>query len=120
MIRSRLVAFAVSAASVSGALTAPENEFSYEQLAERLFRLDLLAVPPVPGERSGCVSSFDRSSAYVAAPDTYTNWHANNDGSGCVRSEGDEIVAAELDARWNRRGADTCCKMKGIYENTRN
>ncbi len=97
MPRSRLFILAASTVFISGVLAAPGNEFSYEQLAERLYRLDLLAVPPASGERSGCVSSFDRSSAYVAATGMYTNWHANNDGSGCVRSESDGIVAADLE-----------------------
>jgi len=61
MPRSRLFILAASTAFVSGVLAALGNELSYEQLAERLYRLDLLAVPPASGEHSGCVSSFDRS-----------------------------------------------------------
>jgi hypothetical protein len=96
-LRLHACSCAVSALLTALALPAQGDALSYAQLVERLHRLDLLATPPAPGERSGCVSSFDRASAYIPATQTYTNWHANNDGSGYVRRDGEGIVAAELE-----------------------
>lgn len=72
------------------------RELSYPDIVRRLYTLEQLALPPVTGEQSGCVSSFDRASVYDAASGLYRNWHANNDGSGCVRREGEWEVAADL------------------------
>lgn len=68
---------------------------SYPDLVNRLYDLERLAEPPVPGERSGTFSSYDRSSRYNADTGEYEAWDANNDGSGYVRQEGDAIVAFE-------------------------
>ena len=35
---------------------------TYRELLSRVDDLRALAIPPVPGERSGCMSSFDRRS----------------------------------------------------------
>lgn len=68
---------------------------TYRDLVERLSDLERLAVPPAPGERGGCHSSYDRRSRYNAATDTYENWNANRDGDGFIRREGDSIVVLE-------------------------
>lgn len=71
--------------------------YSYQDLVKRLYDLESLAVPPQDGEKSGCFSSFDRSSVYNAETGLYENWGANDDGGGFIRKEGDSIVAMELD-----------------------
>lgn len=72
-------------------------QFTYRDLAERLYNLEMLAVPPLPGERSGSFSSYDRSSVYNESTGLYENWGANDDGGGYVRKEGESIVALELE-----------------------
>ena len=69
----------------------------YPDLVHRLYDLTQLAEPPLEGERSGCFSSYDRSSGYNAETGQYENWNANADGSGYVRKEGDHIVAFDSD-----------------------
>lgn len=69
---------------------------SYGDLVERLVDLRALANPPLPGETSGSVTSYDRASRFDAASGRYVDWRANADGTGCVRSDGKSIVAAEL------------------------
>lgn len=71
--------------------------YTYQDLVKRLYDLEALAVPPQAGEKSGCFSSFDRSSIYNAETGLYENWGANDDGGGFIRKEGDSIVAMELD-----------------------
>ncbi len=71
---------------------------TYRELLSRVDDLRALAIPPVPGERSGCMSSFDRRSQYDGAADVYRNWDANDDGSGCIRRlEDGSIVAFEME-----------------------
>ncbi|MGO4549262.1 glycoside hydrolase family 172 protein [Paenibacillus sp. 2TAB23] len=74
-----------------------QTSYTYRDLVERLFNLEVLAVPPVAGERSGSFSSFDRSSVYNEATSRYENWGANDDGGGYIREEDSGIVACELD-----------------------
>ena len=68
---------------------------SYPDLIRRLYDLERLAEPPLPGEQGGCMSSYDRRSRYDPTTDTYQDWDANDDGSGYIRREGDWIVAFE-------------------------
>ena len=57
-----------------------------------------LCARPLPGESGGCMSSFDRASAYDPETDTYACWDANDDGSGCIRRLDDgSIVAFECE-----------------------
>ncbi|MGD9632395.1 MAG: glycoside hydrolase family 172 protein [Pirellulales bacterium] len=70
---------------------------SYGELVHRLYDLRGLATPPVPGETSGSVTSYDRASRYDAASGRYLDWRANGDGTGSVRRDGNSIVAAELE-----------------------
>ncbi|PQP85579.1 hypothetical protein CPT76_35455, partial [Paenibacillus sp. AR247] len=63
--------------------------YSYQDLVRRLYDLEALAIPPQDGEKSGCFSSFDRSSIYHAETGLYENWGANDDGAGFIRQEGD-------------------------------
>lgn len=71
---------------------------TYQDLLNRVDDLLLLAVPPVPGEASGCMSSYDRRSRYDPDTDTYEDWDANDDGTGYIRRLDDgTIVAFEAD-----------------------
>ena len=70
---------------------------TYSDLTHRLYDMRRLASPPIPGEKTGSATSTDRASAYDPQRDLYVNWGANGDGTGCVRHEGDSIVAAELE-----------------------
>lgn len=71
--------------------------FTYPDLVQRLHDFQRLAELPVPGERSGTFSSYDRRSLYRAETGQYENWDANDDGSGFIRREDDYIVAFESD-----------------------
>jgi hypothetical protein len=68
---------------------------TYPDLVRRLHDVERLAEPPVPGERGGCMSSYDRRSRYDPETDSYIDWDANDDGSGFIRREGEWIVAFE-------------------------
>lgn len=72
--------------------------YTYIDLLNRLTELPQLSVKPQPGERGGCVSSYDRRSRYLPEEDRYADWDANDDGVGCVRKLDDGgIVALELE-----------------------
>jgi len=49
------------------------------------------------GENSGNFSSYDRHSKYDETAKTYIQWEANDDGSGYIRKEGDDIVVFDQD-----------------------
>src|SRR5437667_12819522 len=70
-------------------------ELTYPDLVRRLYDLERLAEPPVPGERGGCMSSYDRRSRYDPDTDSYIDWDANDDGDGFIREEGKWKVAFE-------------------------
>lgn len=72
-------------------------ELTYADLVTRLSDLERLARPPLPGEKCGTWSSFDRRSRYDARADRYLDWNANRDGDGCIRREGDRTVVFEAD-----------------------
>ena len=69
----------------------------YRDLVDRLTDLSRLATPPVPGERTGTFTSFDRSSVYDQDTDTYRDWGANADGSGFIRRTEDGVVVFDAD-----------------------
>ena len=68
--------------------TAGASELTYADLVGRLYDMKLLAVPPVPGEKSGCFSSWDRGARYDEGQGKYVNWHANADGGGFLDRQG--------------------------------
>jgi len=75
------------ALTVSGT-SAGARDLTYADLVERLHDMKLLAVPPAPGEKSGCFSSRDRSSQYDESLGEYVNWHTNRDASGFLDPDG--------------------------------
>jgi len=74
-----------------------QTEMTYSDIVARLYDLKTLADPPLPGERAGNASSFNRTSRYNSETDEYEEWQFNWDGGGAVRREGDSMVAAEID-----------------------
>ena len=70
---------------------------TYPEIVKRLYDLELLARPPRPGERSGNFTSYDRSSQYDPEKESYIDWGANADGTGVIRMDGKDAVAAELE-----------------------
>ena len=60
---------------------------TYRELLARLTDLRALAQMAPDGERSGCMSSYDRASRFDTATGTYVDWDANADGSGQRRAE---------------------------------
>jgi len=73
------------------------NEYSYEDLLERMTNLSLLAIPPDEGERGGCFSSYDRRSIYKQDEDRYENWDANADHQGFIYSDANGGVALDME-----------------------
>jgi len=84
------------AAAFCLAQAAPRT-YTYPQLVQRVYDLQQLVHAPKPGEKSGCVSSFDRASRYNEQTGLYENWFANSDGGGHIRKEGEDTVMAELE-----------------------
>jgi len=76
---------------------AADTDLTYRDLVARLYDLNRLAEPPLEGERSGNFSSRDRGARYNPETQQYEAWHANWDGGGAIRREGDSLVAAEID-----------------------
>jgi len=70
--------------------------YSYTDLVARLTNLQHLALLPAAGERCAQWSSYDRSSFYDEPTGQYVNWSANGDGSGVIRTEGNQVVLAEM------------------------
>lgn len=67
---------------------------TYTDLLTIYTNLNQLTMPPLPGERGGCMSSYDRSSIYDSTSNTYQHWDANDDGDGFVRKNDDGSIVA--------------------------
>lgn len=95
-IRFSLLA-AVAMLLAASANAQNESGITYAEIVRRLYDLKELAKPPVRGESSGTITSGDRASRFDERKQEYVNWTANADGSGRIRMEGDDLVAAELE-----------------------
>ena len=95
MLKVRSAILTITVACLCGTGNAGEK-LTYGDIAGRLYGLERLAEPPAAGERSGNWSSWDRGAKYNEKTGKYENWHANGDGRGFIRREGDGIVAAEM------------------------
>ena len=73
-------------------LPSPAESYTYPQLVDRMTDMEALARLPVPGEKLGMASSYDRASKYDAVNDKYIGWDANGDGGGNLGKEGDQFV----------------------------
>ena len=96
LFRFQVPACMLVAACLCGGAAARQR-LSYADIVARLYDLERLATPPLPGERSGNFSSHDRGAKYNAEKGQYENWHANWDGGGAIRREGTSMVVAEID-----------------------
>ena len=67
---------------------AAEGHHSYVDMVNKLVDMETIATIPQEGESAGEFTSFDRSSTYDEATDTYSNWGANDDGVGVVEHLG--------------------------------
>ena len=76
--------------------THAQEKLTYVDLVGRLTDLEYLATLPQPGEKCMQWSSWDRRSKYDAKTGKYIHWHANGDGNGFIRKEGDRLVLAEM------------------------
>ncbi|HEY3416613.1 MAG TPA: DUF2961 domain-containing protein [Armatimonadota bacterium] len=81
--------------SAAGVLSA--TKLTYVDLVKHLTDLEQLAVLPAPGERCAQSSSYDRKSKYDETTGQYTDWFANGDGGGIIRTEGEVSVLAEME-----------------------
>lgn len=77
--------------------TSAQDTLNYPFLVHRLYDLRYLANPPQIGEQSGNSSSYDRQSRYDTISNTYVQWSANDDGTGYIRKEGNDIVIFDKD-----------------------
>ena len=89
---SRLIVFAITflLAGLTAAARADRN-LTYPDLVGRMTDLARLAVLPDRGEKCAQWSSYDRASQYDEKTGKYVHWDANGDGSGIIRSEGDQV-----------------------------
>jgi hypothetical protein len=69
---------------------------TYADLVRRMTDLAQLAVLPEPGEKCVQWSSYDRASQYDEKTGKYVRWDANGDGGGVIRTEGNQVVMAEM------------------------
>jgi len=81
-------------AGLAASAAADAEDLSYVDLAGRLTDLEYLATLPDKGDTCAQWSSYDRRSRYEDGK--YLDWAANGDGTGCIRTEGDRIVLAEM------------------------
>jgi hypothetical protein len=69
---------------------------TYGDLAARLTRMERLAEPVIPGEKTGASTSHDRRSVFDPETEKYRNWSANDDGDGSIRRRGYDTVMVDL------------------------
>ena len=77
--------------------TRSEEPLNYGNLVRRMTDLAQPAVLPAAGETCRQWSSYDRASQYDEAIGKYLRWDANGDGTGVIRTEGDQVVMAEME-----------------------
>ena len=89
--------WALAAALVFFARPAACEEYSYVDLVRRLVDLEGLARLPAQGEKCEQWSSYDRASRLDPVSGKHIAWDANGDGTGIIRTEGDQLVLAEIE-----------------------
>ncbi len=94
-IRSTVVVASLAWLALAPGARAEET-LRYADLVHRMTDLSHLAVLPAAGETCAQWSSYDRASQYDAKTGKYVHWDANGDGGGIIRSEGDQVVMAEM------------------------
>ncbi|HSV74520.1 MAG TPA: DUF2961 domain-containing protein [Chthonomonadales bacterium] len=76
---------------------ATGEDLTYVDLVRRLYDLEGLARLPASGEKCEQWSSYDRASRIDGVTGKHVAWDANGDGTGVIRTEGDELVLAEIE-----------------------
>ena len=71
------------------------DTLNYLKLINRISDIEYLATITKEKELSGSFSSYDRMSIYDNNNQKYIDWHANSDGRGYLKKEGDDIVVFE-------------------------
>jgi hypothetical protein len=82
--------------ATSIAAARAETVLTYADSVSQMTDVSRLAVLPEVGERCGLWSSYDRASRYDEKTGKYVNWDANGDGNGVIRTEGNQVVMAEM------------------------
>ena len=77
--------------------TRAEENLSYRELVQRMTDLSRPARLPEVGETCQQWSSYDRASRYDEATGKYLHGDANGDGNGVIRTEGEQVVMAEME-----------------------
>ena len=84
-------------ALLTGSLMNTASALTYTDLVSRLTDMEQLSVLPADGEKCAQWSSYERTSKYDSATNTYVNWDANTaDGKGIIRTENGKSVLAEM------------------------
>ena len=86
----------VALAVIAGAAARAGETLTHADLVRQMIDLERLAVLPQPGERNAMWASTDRRSKFDAETAKYVHWHANGDGNGSIRAEGNAVVMAEM------------------------
>ena len=97
MIRRLGLTTLVLAAVLATNLAQAGQPVTHADLVRQMLDLERLALLPQPGERNAMWASTDRRSKYDADTGRYVHWHANGDGNGAMRTEGNTVVMAEMD-----------------------
>ncbi len=93
--RSIAIAITLALAGLTAAARGDQS-LTYPDLIGRLTDLARLATLPERGETCAQWSSYDRASRYDEKTGKYVAWDANGDGNGVIRTEGDQVVMAEM------------------------
>ncbi len=91
-----LLPFLIAVACLPSAAPAAET-LTYVDLVGRMVDMEQLAVLPAPGETCRQWSSYDRASRYDEQTGKYVAWDANGDGGQFIRTEGEQVVMAEME-----------------------
>ncbi|MBC8869348.1 MAG: DUF2961 domain-containing protein [Planctomycetes bacterium] len=94
--RMEMIAILLILPATAGRVSAAKQP-TYADLVARLTHLERLATPVVAGEKTFASTSHDRGMSYDPSTDSYRNWSANRDGSGCIRRVGDAQVMVDLE-----------------------
>ena len=92
-----LLTFGLLAILGSPSTSRSEDAVDYSDLVTRMTDLTYPAVLPAVGETCKQWSSYDRASKYDETSGKYIRRDANGDGDGVIRTEGDQVVMAEME-----------------------
>lgn len=79
----------------AGSQAFPDT-MNFSAITAKLYDLRGLAQTPAASEHSGNFSSRDRAAQFNPVTGRYEKWYSNDDGTGFIRKENEDIVAAEM------------------------